>query len=283
MRSEDVTVITARKKWFDFKLGELFKYRDLIFLFVRRNFHARFRQTVLGPLWALINPLLTTVVFTVIFGSVAGLPTDGAPKFLFYMCGNVAWGYFSSCFTGTANTFVNNASLLGKVYFPRLVMPVTTVIDNLINFTIQSGIFLVFWSVYVAKGSVSPNYALIPLCLVLIIQMAVLGLGFGIIVSALTTKYRDLAMLVSFGVQLWLYASPVAYSSELVKAKLPGFWSVFMLNPMAPVIESFRYIFLGTGNFYWGWLLISAAVSLAVLFVGLVLFGRVEKTFMDTV
>lgn len=281
--SNSITVITPKRKWFHLGLKEVVEYKDLILLFVRRNFTAKFKQTLLGPLWAIIQPLLTTVVFTIIFGNIAGLPTDGVPKFLFYMCSNVVWGYFASCLTGTANIFTANSSLLGKVYFPRIVMPVTAVLGNLINFAIQFFIFLCFWLGYIFKGSLEPNYALIPLCLLLIVEMAMLGLGFGMIVSALTTKYRDLAMLVSFCVQLWLYASPVAYSSSLVKVHMPKLYTFFMCNPMAPVIETFRYAFLGNGDLNIISLLVSIAVTVVVLFIGLLLFNRVEKIFMDTV
>jgi lipopolysaccharide transport system permease protein len=248
-------------------------------LFVRRTFVAQYKQTILGPAWAVVQPLFTTVIFTFVFGSMAGLAPGGVPSFLFYMCGNVAWTYFSGALTATASTFTANSSIMGKVYFPRLVMPVSTVLSNLISFAIQFVFFLCFFVYYLIIGAVMPNwYAMLtPL---LVIQMAALGLGFGIIISALTTKYRDLAMLVSFGVQIWMYLTPVAYDIAIIPEKYMG---LYMLNPMTPVINAFRYGWLGTGSFDLGYYLLSWGVTAAVLLLGIVLFNRVEKTFMDTV
>lgn len=275
------TIIKPKSGWFDINLKEVWKYRDLIMLFVKRNFISQYKQTILGPLWALIQPLLTTVVFTVVFGVIAGLPTDGVPNFVFYMCGNIAWGYFAGCLTNTSQTFVGNARIMGKVYFPRLVIPISTILTHLISYAIQIVFFLCIWAVYLLKPDsvIKPNLwiLLVPL---LIAQMALLALGTGIIISALTTKYRDLAMLVGFGVQLWMYATPVAYSSKMVPER---FMSLYMLNPMSSIIEAIRYAFLGTGGISGGYLLISLAVTLLILFIGVVLFSRVEKTFMDTV
>jgi lipopolysaccharide transport system permease protein len=279
MRQEFSTVIQPKNGWFDFHFREVLKYRDLIFLFVKRNFVSQYKQTILGPAWALIQPLLTTVVFTVVFGNLAGLAPGGVPSFLFFMSGNIAWQYFSSCLTSTANTFTGNSAIFGKVYFPRLVTPISTVLTNLISFGIQFLLFLVFLVIYWIKGSIQPSlYALLlPL---LLVHMAMLSLGVGIIVSSLTTKYRDLKMLVSFGVQLWMYGTPVAYDIGIVPAK---YMSLYMLNPMTPVINCFRTAFLGLGSFDLPHYLISWAVTLVVLFLGLMLFSRVEKTFMDTV
>lgn len=280
------TMIKPRNGWFDLHLKELFKYRDLIFMFVKRNFVSTYKQTILGPAWAIVQPLLTTVVFTVVFGSIAQLGTDGTPPFLFYMCGNIAWAYFSTCFTSTATTFVSNAAIYGKVYFPRLVIPISTVLTNLISFTIQLVFFLCFWAFYLFKGDASINPTLwlfaIPL---MILEMALLGLGFGIIVSALTTKYRDLTMLVSFGVSLWMYATPIAYPLSLINERFgDSIWSkIYMLNPMTPIVELFRKAFFGTGSVQITYLLISFAMTLIVLFFGIMIFSRVEKTFMDTV
>ena len=273
------TVIVPKSKLLDFHLKEIWKYRDLIGLFVKRNFVSQYKQTILGPAWALIQPLLTTVVFTVVFGRLAGLAAEGVPSFLFFMCGNIAWHYFSGCLTQTANTFTGNAGIFGKVYFPRLVSPISTVLTNLISFGIQLVMFLVFLVIYWVQGAVQPTlYALmLPL---LLLHMAMLSLGVGIIISSLTTKYRDLKMLVGFGVQLWMYATPVAYDIGIVPER---FMSLYMLNPMTPIINTFRKAFLGIGTFDLPHYLISWGVTLAVLFFGLMLFNKVEKTFMDTV
>lgn len=273
------TVIVPKTKLLDFHLKELVRYRDLIFLFVKRSFVARYKQTVLGPAWAVIQPLLTTVVFTVVFGKLAGLAPGGVPSFLFFMSGNIAWGYFSGCLTATANTFTGNAAIFGKVYFPRLVTPISTVLSQLIGFGIQFAMFLVFLVIYWVRGTVQPTlYALLlPL---LLLQMAMLSLGVGVIISSLTTKYRDLVMLVGFGVQLWMYGTPVAYDIGIVPAKYMG---LYMLNPMTTVINNFRLAFLGLGSFDLPHYLLSWAMTLAVLVIGIVLFNRVEKTFMDTV
>lgn len=273
------TVIVPKTGWFDINLKEVWQYRDLVMLFVRRNFVSQYKQTILGPMWAIIQPLLTTVVFTVVFGSLAGLSAEGVPSFLFFLSGNVAWQYFSGCLTSTANTFTGNAGILGKVYFPRLVMPISTVMTNLISFGIQMAMFLGFLVYYWVQGAVQPNWYVL-LTPVLIVHMAMLSLGTGVIISALTTKYRDLKMLVGFGVQLWMYATPVAYDIGIIPAKYMG---LYMLNPMTPVVNAFRTAFLGLGSFEIGYYLLSWAVTALILFVGVVLFSRVEKTFMDTV
>ena len=273
------TVIVPKTGWFDINLKEVWQYRDLVMLFVRRNFVSQYKQTILGPLWAIIQPLLTTVVFTVVFGSLAGLSAEGVPSFLFFLSGNVAWQYFSGCLTSTANTFTGNAGILGKVYFPRLVMPISTVMTNLISFGIQMAMFLIFLVYYWVQGAVNPNWYVL-LTPVLIVHMAMLSLGTGVIISALTTKYRDLKMLVGFGVQLWMYATPVAYDIGIIPAKYMG---LYMLNPMTPVVNAFRTAFLGLGSFEIGYYLLSWIVTALILFVGVVLFSRVEKTFMDTV
>lgn len=272
--------ILPNRGLFEVNLREIWDYRDLIFLFVKRSFVSQYKQTILGPAWAVIQPLLTTIVFTVVFGGLASLPTDGVPSFLFYMCGTICWNYFSSNITVTSTTFVSNAAIFGKVYFPRLVLPISTVITHLISFSIQLITFLVFWIGYVLTGNVvCPNWSLLLLPL-LLLQMAMLSLGFGIIISALTTKYRDLAMLVGFGVQLWMYATPVAYSSSLIPERWIG---LYMLNPMTPIIEMFRYGFLGAGTVNVQYYLLSWGVTILILVFGILLFNMVEKTFMDTV
>ena len=253
---------------------------DLISLFVWRDFVAVYKQTILGPLWHIIQPLLTTLMFTVVFGRMARLPTDSVPPFLFYLSGTVVWAYFANCLSKTSNTFVANAHLFGKVYFHRLAIPVSVVISNLIAFTIQFTVFLAFVALYAFRGeAVHPTVWLLTLPLLLLI-MAGYGLGFGIIVSALTTRYRDLAQLVTFGVQLWMFASPVIYPASQVPEKYR--W-VIALNPMTPVIETFRYGFLGSGVPAPMQLTAGAGVMLLLLVIAMLLFNRVERTFMDTV
>ena len=273
-------MISPRRGWLDVNLKELWHYRDLIFLFVRRDFVAIYMQTVLGPLWFLLQPLFSTIVFTIVFGKIANIPTDGLPQPLFYMSGIVVWNYFASCLSGTSNTFVDNANIFGKVYFPRLIVPVSVVITNLMTFIIQFSIFLSFLLFFCLKGAtIKPNLFIL-LSPFLILQMGMLGLGFGIIVSSLTTKYRDLKFAVTFGIQLWMYATPIVYPMS----QIPERWQwVFALNPMSAVVEIFRYAFLGAGSVKLLYLVISLGVTLAVLGVGIILFRRIEKTFMDTV
>lgn len=274
------TVINPKRAWFDLNLKELFRYRDLIMLFVRRTFVSQYKQTILGPAWAVIQPLLTTVVLTVVFGNIAGLAPSGVPTFAFYLCGSVAWTYFSSCLTSTSTTFTANAAIMGKVYFPRLVMPVSSVISQLISFAIQFCFFLIFWVYYIISGAnIHPN-AYIVMTPLFLLHLAMLSLGVGIVISAMTTKYRDLAMVVGFGVQLWMYATPVAYDISVIPDK---FLSLYMLNPVTPIITMFRYAYLGVGEPCMPFYAISFAVTLAVLFIGILMFNRVEKTFMDTV
>ena len=280
------TVIRPRTGWFDIDLKELWQYRDLVTMFVKRNFVTLYKQTILGPAWILINPLITTVIFTVVFGGIAGLAEEGVPSFLFYMSGNAIWSFFSACITGTANTFVSNAGLFGKVYFPRLTMPVSQVLISLVNLGIQMLMFLLFWVWFFffgqAYGAVSMNLWVLALPLVLLIVM-IQGLGAGIIVSSLTTKYRDLAIVVGFGVQLWMYATPVVYSMSEIARNSPRLLFLMRLNPMTEPVLVFRHALLGCGAVSPGWLCYSAAVSCVLLAAGVVLFSRVEKTFMDTV
>lgn len=279
------TVIRPRKGWFDVDLKGVIQYRDLIRMFVKRNFTIMYRQTILGPAWVVIQPLLTTLIFTVVFGNIAGLPTDGLPKFLFYMAGNICWHFFSQCLVATSNTFVQNRNLLGKVYFPRLCMPISTVLSELINFFVQFALFLIFVVYYAVQpdSAVNPNWRLILLTPLLLLQLGLLGLGFGIIVAALTTKYRDLAMLVTFGTQLWMYATPVTYSSSMIADKFPHLMGLYMLNPITPIIELFRAAFLGVSEYSLHYNLISVGVTALVVALGVILFSHTEKTFMDTV
>lgn len=273
-------VIRPKAGWFDLHLTDLWKHRDLIMLFVRRDFVAQYKQTILGPVWLLIQPLLTTLTFTLVFGNIAKLSTDGLPKILFYLSGITAWNYFGDCLTKTSETFVSNAGIFGKVYFPRLAVPISVVISNLIRFAIQLGLFLGLYAYFYWDGSaISPTWALLMLPL-LVLLMAALGLGAGIIVSSMTTKYRDLRFLVQFGVQLLMYTTPVIYPLS----KLPDQYRWIMLaNPMTPVIETFRYAFLGTGTFSWSHLSLATVAAGGILTVGILLFNHVEKTFMDSV
>lgn len=285
MKEMPVTLIRPKSGWFDLPVKELFRYKDLILLFVKRDFVSLYKQTVLGPAWAVIQPFLTTIVFSLVFGSIAGLAPEGVPSFLFYLSGTVVWTYFANCLTRTSDTFIANAAILGKVYFPRLVMPVSTVLSKLIDFAIQYGFFLVFLVIYGLTGAaIRPNW-LILLTPLLLLQLAMLSLGCGVIISAATTKYRDLRMLVSFGVQLWMYASPVAYDMFSMSAFAPGgkYYSLYMLNPVTPIVNLFRYAYLGLGQVDWLSYGISWAVTCCLLFAGIILFSRVEKTFMDTV
>ena len=280
------TIIKPRTGWFDIDLKELWQYRDLVVMFVKRSFATLYKQTILGPAWILINPLLTTVIFTVVFGNIAGLAESGVPSFLFYMAGNAIWSFFASCITGTANTFVTNAGLFGKVYFPRLTMPISQVVISFINLLIQMLMFFCFWVWFYffgqEYGTVQMNLWVLALPAVLLMVM-VMGLGVGIIVSSLTTKYRDLAIVVSFGVQLWMYATPVVYSMSEIAAGSPRLLMLMRLNPMTEPVQVFRYALLGCGEISPAWLLYSAVVALVTLAAGVVLFSRVEKTFMDTV
>ena len=279
------TVIEPKNGWFDLHLKELLQYKDLIFLFVKRNFVSMYKQTVLGPLWAIIQPLLTTVVFTLVFGNIAGLAADGVPSFIFYLSGTILWTYFNQCLTQTANTFVANRQTLGKVYFPRLVMPISTVMSNLISLVIQFTFMVIFLLYYVITDQgCHPNLYILMTPLI-VLQLALLSLGCGVIISALTTKYRDLAMLVGFGTQLWMYASPIAYDMGGMAVFAPGgkYHTLFMINPITPIVNLFRYAYLGLGEMEWIFYGISWIITLVVLFIGIILFSKVEKTFMDTV
>jgi len=273
-------IIEPRTNLFDLRLGDVWRYRDLVMLFVRRDFVSNYKQTILGPLWFFIQPLLTTITFYIIFGRVAKLGTDGIPPFIFYLAGNTVWGYFSQSLTAVSTVFTTNAAMFSKVYFPRLTMPLSIVISNLVRFGIQFGLFLIVWVFYLLTSStIHPNIYLL-LTPVLVILMGLLSLGLGMIFSALTTKYRDLAMLLTFGVQLALYATPVIYPLS----KVPSKWLWLILaNPMSAVVETFRVGFLGSGTFKWLYLGYSAAATLTVLLIGTVIFNRVEKSFTDTV
>ena len=273
-------IIEPQRGLLDLRLGELWQYRDLVMLFVRRDFVSVYKQTILGPLWFLIQPLLTTIIFTFIFGSVAKLPTDGLPQFLFYMSGTVVWFYFSDVLTKTSNTFVNNSQLFGKVYFPRMAVPVSILISSLITFAIQFAFFLAFVGFFILRGTLLQPNLWILLTPVLILIMAGLGLGFGIIISALTNKYRDLRFLVQFGVQLLMYATPVIYPASSIPDR---FQWIIRANPMTSIVEAFRYGYLGAGSVNALELLYSFGFMVVTVVIGVIIFNRVEATFMDTV
>ena len=278
--NDEITYVSSKQKWFSVNLKDIWKYRDLIILFVKRDLTTNYKQTVLGPLWIIINPLLSTTVFTVIFGVIAGIPTDGTPQFLFYMSGNILWNFFSSCLNRASGTFLGNARLFGKVYFPRLVMPISGILYNLINFMLQTAVYVILVIVYSLIGAnVHPNLLII-LAPFLVLQTALLGTGMGLIISSITTKYRDLNVLVSFGVSLLMYITPVVYPISRVPE---NFRWLMLLNPVAPIVETYRCAFLGSGSFEWKFLLISLAVTLALLFWGVIVFNKVEKNFIDTV
>lgn len=272
--------IKSKTGWFDIDLKELYRYRDLILLFVKRNYTTRYKQTILGPLWQVINPALTVTLYAIVFGNIAKLSTDDVPQFVFYLCSNAIWAFFATCIQSTASTFTANAGILGKVYFPRLVMPISSVITAMIDLLVQIMMLIVIMLGYIITGYRFATGAAILYAPLVILQISLLGLGCGIIIAALTTKYRDLVVLVSFGVQLWMYASPIVYSVAQIPEQ---YYGLYMLNPIAPIVTMWRYAVLGTGNAplgYWG---ISWGVTAVVLFIGVLLFSKIEKTFMDTV
>ena len=281
------TVIKPRTGLFEVNLKELWDYRDLWTLFVKRTITVQYKQTILGPLWWFIQPALTVIMYMVVFGGIAGIPTDGVPQPLFYLGGICMWQYFSSCLTGTSNTFRTNAGIFGKVYFPRLIMPLSTVTSNLVRFGIQLGLFVVAYVYYAVIGQApSPNWYLLLLPL-LVLMLAGLALGFGIIISSMTTKYRDLQILFSFFVSLWMYATPIVYPlSQVAGKKAMGLdlQRIMCFNPVTPIIEAFKYGALSAGEFIgWGWLAYSFVFMIIALALGILMFNKVQKSFMDTV
>lgn len=275
-------IIRPKDNWLDLHLDDLWRYRDLLWMFVRRDFVSVYKQTILGPLWFFIQPLFTTLVFTLVFSGMAQIPTGGLPPMLFYLAGTTAWNYFAACLTKTSTTFTANAGIFGKVYFPRLITPLSVVVSNLIQFGIQFLLFLGFFGYYLAAGTVlHPDWmGILVFTPVLLVLMGLLGLGCGIIISSLTTKYRDMQFLVGFGVQLLMYGTPVIYGVSSIPEKYRPWVEA---NPMTPIIECFRSVYLGSGAWSAMSLLYSAALTFITLSLGLVIFHRVEKTFMDTV
>ncbi len=279
-KSEDWDlIITGQHSLFDVNFKDLWHYRDLLYLFVKRDFVTVYKQTILGPLWFFIQPLLTTITFTIIFGSVAKLPTDGAPKVVFYMAGITLWNYFSNCLNNVAGVFNTNSGIFGKVYFPRLIMPLTIVISNLMKFGVQFLLFLCFVIYFVFQGKIQPNMyiALMPLVILL---MALIAMGIGLVLTAMTAKYKDLSQLITFGVQLFMYITPVIYPSSSIPNDYK--WIV-NLNPLVPLFDYMRYAFLGIGQFSVELLLYPSFFSLVVLAIGIVVFNKSQKTFIDTV
>jgi lipopolysaccharide transport system permease protein len=273
-------IIRPKKNLLEIDFKQIWEFRDLLILFIRRDIVTKYKQTILGPLWFIIQPILTTLMYLLVFGRIANIPTDNVPPILFYLSGIVAWTYFSVCLNSTASTFINNADIFGKVHFPRLVVPLSIVISNIIQFLIQLGLLLIVIGIYYFKGvSFTFNYNLF-LVPFLILLMALLGLGFGIIISSLTTKYRDLSNLMGFGIQLWMYATPIIYPLSVI----PDKYKIFILaNPLTAIIITFKSALLGTQSVSYGYLLYSSVFTLVILFFGIILFNRVERTFMDTV
>ncbi|MEJ8756648.1 ABC transporter permease [Pontibacter sp. H259] len=273
-------VIKPSSGLFDLQLKEIWRYRDLLQMFVRRDFIAVYKQTILGPIWFFLQPLFTTITFTVVFGNIAGIPTNGVPQLLFYMAGITCWNYFASCLMSTSSTFTSNAGIFGKVYFPRFIAPLSVVVSNMLKFGVQLGLFLLVLVYYlIIDSNVQPNLYMLFMPLLLLL-MAVLALGFGMLISALTTKYRDLQFLLGFGVQLAMYASTVIYPISEVPEKYKYF---ILANPMSSIIEAFRHAFLGSGEMPWVYLGYSLLFSLIIFMLGTVVFNKVEKSFMDTV
>ena len=275
------THITSERRWFELNLKEVWQYRDLIVLFTKRNFQLTYKQTVLGPIWIFLNPFITSVIYTFVFGGIAGIATGNVPHILFYMCSNGIWSFFASCVNTNAHTFTSNARVFGKVYFPRLTIPVSNVLSAAIRFFIQllmAGVFLVY---YLFQGKVHPHWECWPLIPLVLLHLGIMGLGFGIIVSSMTTKYRDLSLLVGFGVQLWMYVTPIVYPlSTLGDSRMR---TLLMLNPVTMPVEVFRYAVLGQGVIVPEYLAVSIAVTVIVALFGVMIFNHVEKTFMDTV
>lgn len=275
------THITSKHNLLDLNLKEVWKYRDLIVLFTKKSFTVTYKQTILGPAWIFINPFLTSIIYTFIFGGIAGISTDGVPQILFYLSSNAIWGFFSTCVTKNATTFTANANVFGKVYFPRLTMPISNVLASVVQFGVQMILVVVFLLYYLIRGEVSPVWGALVLLPLVLLHLGVMGLGTGIIISSLTTKYRDLAVLVTFGVQLWHYATPIIYPlSEIAPGVLK---TLIMINPVTAPVELFRYALLGQGTIVPSYYILSVVLTILVAMIGIVIFNKVEKTFMDTV
>lgn len=274
------THISSKHKWYDLKLKEVWQYKDLIWLFTKRNFVIKYKQTVLGPAWLFISPFLTSLIYTFVFGGIAGMGTDGVPQILFYLAGNAIWTFFSSCVTTNASTFTDNANVFGKVYFPRLTTPISNILGSIITLGISMILVMMFLVYYIIMGVVSPNWFAWLLIPVVLIQLGIMGMGVGIIISSMTTKYRDLSILVGFGIQLWMYATPVIYPVS----QLDGWMkTVLMINPVTAPIEMFKYAILGQGTIDYFYVTVSWIFTIVVAILGIMIFNKVERTFMDTV
>lgn len=273
--------ISAKHRWFDLNLKEVWQYRDLIYLFTKRNFVVSYKQTILGPAWIFLTPLFSSIVQAFVFGGIAGIETDGIPMILFYLCSNAVWGFFSTCLTNNANTFTANAYVFGKVYFPRLTTPFSNILSSAIRFGIQMILVLLFMIYYLFIGAVHPNWLYWWVIPIELIHLGILGMGCGIIVSSLTTKYRDLSVLVGFGVSLWMYLTPIVYPLSMMAEG----WTknLIMVNPVTIPVELIRYAVLGKGTMHWGFYGLSWLMTLAVALLGIMIFNKVERTFMDTV
>lgn len=273
--------ISSKHKWFDLKLKEVWQYRDLIWLFTKRSFTVSYKQTILGPAWLFINPIITSLIYAFVFGGIAGIGTDGVPQILFYMSGTAMWSFFSSSLSSNASTFTANAGLFGKVYFPRMVKPVSNVFSAVIRFLIQFLMVLAFLVFFVIRGEVSPNWWAFSLIPLILIHLGLMGMGFGIIISSMTTKYRDLSVLVGFGLSLWMYATPVVYPLST----LGDGWmkTVLLINPVTMPVEIYRYAVVGKGTIEPLYLAVSCIITIVVVLIGIIIFNKVERTFMDTV
>ena len=275
------THITSKHRLLDLNLKEVWQYRDLILLFTKRNFTVTYKQTVLGPAWLFLNPLISSIIYAFVFGGIAGIGTDGIPSILFYMCSNAIWIFFSTCVTKNATTFTANAGVFGKVYFPRLTIPISNVISSVIQFGIQMLMVMGFLVYYLVIGEVHPNWGAWLLIPVALLHLGLFGLGCGIVISSMTTKYRDLSILVGFGVQLWMYITPIVYPMSQLGDGLIK--TILMVNPVTAPVEMLRYAILGQGTIMPGYLALSWGITIAVVLVGIMIFNKVEKTFMDTV
>lgn len=275
------THISSKHRWYELNLKEVWQYRDLITLFTKRTFALTYKQTVLGPAWIFLNPLISSLIYAFVFGGIAGIGTDGIPTILFYLCSNAIWIFFSSCVTKNAQTFTANAGVFGKVYFPRLTIPISNVLASVVQFGIQMLLVLAFMAYYLVCGQVHPHWEAWLLLPIVLLHLGILGLGFGIIISSLTTKYRDLSILVTFGVQLWMYVTPIVYPLSQLGDGLMK--TILMINPVTAPVEVFRYAVVGQGTIMPGYLALSWTITIFVAVLGVMIFNKVEKTFMDTV
>ena len=273
--------ISSSHRWMNLNLKEVWQYRDLIYLFTKRNFVVSYKQTILGPAWIFLTPLFSSIVQAFVFGGIAGIETDGIPMMLFYLCSNAIWAFFASCLTNNANTFTANAYVFGKVYFPRLTTPISNVLSSMIRFGIQTILVLLFMIYFLIQDAVAPNWAAWIMVPVELVHLGILGMGFGIIISSMTTKYRDLIVLVDFGVQAWMYLTPVVY--PLSTASEGWMRTLLMINPVTSPMEMLRYAILGKGTIAWGFYGLSWVITLVVALLGIMIFNKVERNFMDTV